>query len=75
MVTDNVSAFSNLFGFIAGAITEANEPAYVTLQKAFRGDRVAMRKVEQQEDQNQLQQRLLHQPPNPAPGQSLDFLA
>jgi hypothetical protein len=75
MVTNGISAFSNLYSFLAGPITEANEPAYVTLQKAFRGDRVAMRKVEQQEEQNQLRQRLQNPPPNPAVGQDLDIFA
>jgi hypothetical protein len=75
MVTNGISAFSNLYSFLAGTITEANEPAYVTLQKAFRGDRVAMRKVEQQEEQNQLRQRLQNPPPNPAVGQDLDIFA
>ena len=75
MVTNNVSAFSNLYSFMAGAISQANEPYYVTLQKAFRGDRIAMRKVEQLEEQNQLRQRLQNPPPNPAVGQKLNIFA
>jgi len=72
MVTNGISAFSNLYSFMVDALAE---PAYVTVQKAFRGDRVAMRKVEQLDEQNQLQQRLLHRSQNPAIGQNLDIFA
>ena len=75
MNADSVSAFSNLYSFMAGAITQANEPAYVTLQKAFRGDRAAMRKVEQLEEQNKLRQRLQNPPANPGIGQKLNIFA
>lgn len=75
MNADSVSAFSNLYSFMAGAISQTNEPAYVTLQKAFRGDRVAMRKAEQLEEQEQLRQRLQNPPPDPSVGQKLDIFA
>jgi hypothetical protein len=70
-----VSPFSEFLSGLAGAIKEAGESSHITLQKAFRGDRVAMRKVEQQEEQSRLQDRLLHRSPNPAVGQTLDILA
>jgi hypothetical protein len=75
MVTDGISAFSNLFSFLTDAIKEANEPFCVTLQKALRGDRMAMRKIEQQEEEKQSQEQLLNRSPNPGIGQTLDIFA
>lgn len=60
---------------MADALTNANEPAYVTLQKAMRGDRVAMSKIEQQEETKQLRERLQNPAPNTPVGQSLDIFA
>jgi hypothetical protein len=75
MLDVGVSPFSNFLNTLADAIKQAGEPYYVTLQKSFRGDRVAMRKIEQQEEQNQLQERLLNRNPSPPIGQSLDIFA
>jgi hypothetical protein len=75
MFTNGISAFSNPLSILTEALTEANEPSYVTLQKAFRGDRVAMRKIDQQEEKRQLQERLWHRSPHPAIGQTLDIFA
>ncbi len=58
MFTNSISTFANSSNIMSEALREANEPYYVTLQKSFRGDRVAMREIAEQEDKSLLQQQL-----------------
>ena len=69
------SIFSNSLSILDSIIQEANEPPYITQQKAARGDPEAIRKLDRQQAQQELLARLQHLAPQGDISEVFDLFA
>ncbi len=75
MSVGGISSISSALELLNSIIREANEPPYITQQKAARGDSEAIRRLAEEHDDEELMARLIRGSSQEGIGENLDLFA